>query len=268
MGNLVLPDAKWPSCLLKPVGDATLFVGEELKIGAVTKRAFEALIATRPLLQLAMTAFQRLGNVKAVKAVQAVLAEQVLQEKWAKDTRDAGFTSLNRHLFVAGWSALEAALEETAVLLLMNDRTSFQGLTELGVKPPPGCNFPPDEFDARRMFRSSWSIGPKERVFSARLTRTFAALGLPLELSVNLSGQLDEVNTVRNLVLHRQGRVDPLAAARSPALVPLLGSTVEITTERWRTYNEAMNQLNAHLHRSVGTYLKRAMAPGQLSDPG
>jgi hypothetical protein len=158
----VAEKGKWPFTLITPVGEATLFTGEELKIGGVTKRAFEALIHVRPLLQLALTAFQRLHDLKTASAIRKLLSDQALQENWAKEIRDSGFLSLNRHLLIATWSALEAALEDTAVELLQNDSWAFKGLVDLGVKPPKDCEFPPDDFDARRMFKSAWGTGPKK----------------------------------------------------------------------------------------------------------
>jgi len=231
-------------------------MGEELKIGAVTKQAFEALIHARPLLLLALSTFQRVHNHRAAKAIRSLLSEQVLQESWAKETRDSGFQSLNRHLLIASWSALEAALEDTAIGLLRNDKTAFDGLVKLGVKPPKDCVFPPDDSDARRIFKNAWGSCPKELSFSARLDRIFSGLGLSLNLASDLMSRLDEINAVRNLLLHRQGRVDQLAAERVPALAPLVGSVISITFDKWRAFNEAMTQLNVSLHRSIATYVK------------
>lgn len=256
LGDALTEKGKWPFTLVSPIGEATLFTGEELKIGGVTKQALDALIHVRPLLLLALAAFQRLHDQKTANAIRKLLSEQALQETWAKEIRDSGFLSLNRHLLIASWSALEAALEDTAIGLLQNDKSAFDGLIALGVKPPKDCAFPPDDFDARRMFKNAWGTGPKELSFSVRFDRIFSSLGLSLALAADLASRLDEVNAVRNLLLHRQGKVDQLAADRVPALAPLVGSVVSITFDRWREYNTAMTQLNVCLHRSLAAYIK------------
>lgn len=231
------------------------FVGDELRIGGLTKRAFGALETARPVLAMAALTFSKHHNATGAAAVKKVLAEQPYNEKWAKEEREAGFPTLNRHMLISLWGAVEVALEDTFVEIFIHDSAAIDALKTCGFKPPKDIATPPSEADARRCYPRATKLfeGPS---FSGRVSKLFATLGLPLGLKDADASVLDEVNAVRNALLHRGGYIDVFATIQAPSLKPLAGKVFVVDDAFLSKAHPSISELAVLLLTAAGAYIK------------
>jgi len=86
---------------------------------------------------------------KDTTAIQKLREQQAGLEVWAKDPLDGDLHDLHTSGVISLWTSLKAAIEDTAVLVLMRDQTSLPLLAALGVRLPANLSQPLTEPDAR-----------------------------------------------------------------------------------------------------------------------
>lgn len=252
-----MTESNWPFELIEPIGSGIEFVADEMKIGGLTKRAFSTLELAGPLLALARSTFNRTHNKGAAKAVGQLLSEQPFNEDWAKQERSGGYPTLNRHIIVAAWSGLEVALEDTFVLVLMNDPDAFAELRAAGINPPKGVAYPPSEAEARKCHTRALGHD-RSATFSDRVVDVFALIGLSVGVEDTIARRTDEINAVRNALLHRGGLIDAYAVKQSPGLASYEGQLFKPDEKYTMQALDAISEFMQALLVGVTEYVKRA----------
>ena len=87
---------------------------------------------------------------------------------------------------------------------------------------------------------------------AARLTTLFGWLGADIAIPTNTSNTLNEASMVRNVLLHRYGRLGPRDIERAPHLAVNENNAVQITRSRLSQYSQAVNE--THIAVMQGVY--------------
>ena len=120
---------------------------------------------------------------------------------------------------VGTWAIVEAALDEIIKTILVTDPKSSKRLGEYGIKisyeHPIGTR-PWAEQMYKKLESRAKDVAKGSIVGIHR--SIFSAVGLQFEYPADRSRVIEELNEVRNCILHNQGVVDQKAAGRSPRL--------------------------------------------------
>lgn len=84
-----------------------------------------------------------------------------------------------------------------------------------------------------------------------RLTTLFGWLGATVVIPATTSKTLNEASAVRNVLLHRYGRLEPSDVARRPHLATGNNNAVQITRGRLSAYSQAVNDTNVAIMHGV-----------------
>jgi hypothetical protein len=86
---------------------------------------------------------------------------------------------------------------------------------------------------------------------AARLTTLFGWLGTDIAISPNTANTLNEASMVRNVLLHRYGRLGPRDIERAPHLAVNENNAVQITRKRLGQYSQAVNDTHVAVMHGV-----------------
>jgi hypothetical protein len=251
----MIPSSKDFNWIIGPVGQAIGFVAEETKITGTLHRGLIVLKGQEVFLRLARERFQAAGAADALAGVDQLLASAPILSQWATELQQGDFSMINKHSLIAIWGAVEVAVEDTVVLVLSKEPTALAKVSSTGIDTSKFAPGPVSEDDARRLFaRLERKLRENLKVGDAYIK----LLGL-FDISFSCSGhtlsKLEEINSVRNCLLHRGGIIDDRAAQSVGALRPFLGQQIPITQARYLEYYDA-----------VGTFLS-AMMNGVIASP-
>jgi len=243
--------------IIGPVVRCVQYIGDETLLGAITQRAVAAFENFDTYLGFARKEALRRGRREAVAGIDTLLREHAFHASYIRELRAAGFARLSAHSLVAIWAALESAVEETAVLILMNDSSlRTRMLDEAGAK-----RYDPSDDDEERcrLLVKLWEQSrPKnERPASVghRFERllSFFGLGSPAPLGDTLAAHLAEINAIRNCLMHRRGIVDERAVREAPHLATRLGQPIAIGRADFLRYYKAISDYAVSLMGRVTT---------------
>jgi hypothetical protein len=119
---------------------------------------------------------------------------------------------------VAIWAALESCIEETAVLILMNDATMRARMIDDAKKSGRIDQTLSDEDSCRNLVRLWEFAQPKAPSAGLRFERLLSFFGLGAALDPALDAQLADINAIRNCLMHRRGIIDERAVREAPSL--------------------------------------------------
>ena len=86
---------------------------------------------------------------------------------------------------------------------------------------------------------------------AARLTTLFSWLGANVVIPAHASNTLNEASMVRNVLLHRYGRLGPRDIERAPHLAVYENNAVQITRKRLSEYSQAVNETHIAVAQGV-----------------
>ena len=230
------PTINW---IIGPVGRCVEFLAEETMIASVLHRAASALPTLPTLLAVAANSAEKAGLSGA--PFKAGLAQTQGLEDWARKIEANDYTLVNRHALVAIWGSFEAALEDTIVLVLMNDSRAVKEVQRHLRKVRVNQEGLLLEEEARRVYRSL------ERLARQKRTDLEGALDWILDLfdisripGTSYAVALQEANALRNSLLHRQGRLDARAIAEAPSLGAESGHQILVDSKAYQKYYDAI----------------------------
>lgn len=105
--------------IISPIGDCVKYVGDEVVNTAVLQRSIINISNMVPLLLIARQKF--LENGKDDTGIRHLIAENEFLADKAKEFIESDFDPINSHGLIGLWCAVETAVEDTVVLILMND---------------------------------------------------------------------------------------------------------------------------------------------------
>lgn len=131
---------------------------------------------------------------------------------------------------VGAWAIVEAAFDDLIIRILVNDPSVTTKLKTAGIKTAsshPGGS----EAWAKELYKrveSKAKDKAKGLVVEAHKA-SFSTFGIVFEYPADYSRLIEELNQVRNCILHNQGTVDEKALKNCPRLVPYLGLPIPPT---------------------------------------
>jgi hypothetical protein len=228
-------------------------IAEETRIASLLQRAITALAHQEPLLELAR---QKLRDTKNdLAAIDRLIIEQKDNlGQWAKELILDDYDSINKHGIIGLWVALEVAIEDTAVLILTTDVSSHKLVINTGVdKLSKKLSQPLTEIEARKIYRKLETHSRNGRSVAEGYSHLLSILNISLILPSEIIALLNELNYVRNCLLHRGGIIDERARHQAPNLLPQLGKNFKMSSLRYRQYFDAAGKFAIELLRGVSS---------------
>jgi hypothetical protein len=233
-----IPGADSFNWIIAPAGRCVSLVGEETGIAALIQRAVVALAHQGPLLELAR---RELATAKASEdGIAALIAEQQPLANAARDLIDVDFHPINVHGIIGLWVAVEVAVEDTAVLILLNDPTTLTLVEAAGVKTSTDSGPPADA--ARRIFHRLERHSRRDRRVGEAYCHLLAILRISVAMTPEVGDVFSELNYVRNCLLHRAGIADERVKTEAPLLDIAPGAPVKISSARYLRYFDSVRQ--------------------------
>ena len=169
---------------------------------------------------------------------------------FAKEEIENGFNTICSHHAITTWAAIETTIEQILVSLIQKVPTSIT----LIEKSVPNLNTKKMRTttadDAKRTIRS-WegAIG-----LSATMDRTLhmlGAFGLIVELDEEHKRNLSELAELRNVILHKGGRIDKRFKDKCPWRQDEIGGALHINRSQLGNYFEAASSVATKLMQSA-----------------
>jgi hypothetical protein len=229
--------------ILKPINNAILFVGEETKICGLLMRGLGHIETANPILNLARTALLRKGDKRAVAAIDRLLASSHINEEWAKEIRDNDYSVLHTHSLVSIWAALESAIENLILALILNDTQSLDRLRKFGVKKIDENlkNHDLTEDICLSIYKKLKDVTSVSYDIVQTMQNMLSAFNINVKCEIYKS-ELLEANAVRNVIVHRFGIVDEKSVKNSPSLAGYVGQPFTISNKKYLTYQSAIGK--------------------------
>jgi len=247
---------EWPFRLLRPIEMCACFLVDEQFISIVTKRGLITLENVRPLLQHVKRIFGQHSKLDGVMKIEQLLTDSPFNEAAARRERENDFETVHRHSIIAMWSAIEFTIEDIVIDVICNDPTAISRLSSAGVDLPRKLSQPLTELDARRVFRNAESSLRRSLSSSATICKIICVLGIPFEVDPNELSFADEVNAVRNCLMHRGGLIDDQSIRAAPSLAPMKGRRFVVTEEYHQKVFKTLSAITNALGVGVVAYMK------------
>lgn len=245
-----IPNSDAFNWVIGPAGQCVKLIAEETKVASLLHRAIIALSNQGPLLDLVRKQF--ISENQTVNNINKLISEQKVLGPWAKQLLDEDFDPINKHGIIGLWVAVEVAVEDTAVLILIKDQTAIELLRGAGIKVPNTSSKPLSESEARRVYSRLERYSRKGKSVAEGYCHLMSVLGISINLPKEAFQTIAELNYVRNCLLHRAGVADERANIEAPTLGLKVGEEIKIPSNRYGYYFEAVGQFaQALLHGVV-----------------
>lgn len=236
--------------IIAPAGNCVEYIQRETVDAAVINRAVINLEGMRHFIDAVRLQF--IANGKPVEGLDALLAEQDLHEHKAREIVRSDFANINAHALVGLWSAIEVAVEDTVVLILMKDAKSQQELRNSGFKFKKhftGSTL--EEGPARSLAGAIFKQARNARGLSESYVFVLQSLGLNVHVDESTCRRMNETSYIRNCILHRGGIVDQKVHQLAPGLAEHENQEFLITRSRFQNYHEALRTFSEELLRAA-----------------
>lgn len=201
-----IPGSDAAGWLIVPAGRCISYLASQMKLGGMLHRAVVALANQRMLIETSR--LYALGKGAPVEPFDAILNEQAAFEPWAKELIEADYHDVNVNVLIASWSALEVAVEDTIVLLLLKWPPTLTAFIETGIDIKRNSATELDEELAGRQVRALERRIRKDFSAGPALVEILRIAGLSVKCDQHSLERLTEMNAVRNCILHRGGVCD------------------------------------------------------------
>lgn len=257
------PKTNW---ILGPIHQCIEFMAVEKAMGNAIVRAVELIPLIPGLVRLAGPELVKKFGSQAVGTLRTFNSETVELAKWLEELAEDDFALVNAHALVALWSGIETCVENIVVIALVNDQSIVEAAkAEVKVLKGPGI---PGEPEARAAFRS---LERKARQKEQGVLRAYDWLlelvGVPRDPGSDLSLAFDEINAVRNCILHLAGTADQRTVDAAPRLELNVGAEVRISREQLDFYYDVMGTFTVELSRGA-TRSRHVRSKEQLNTSG
>ena len=205
-----------------------------------------------------------LGDAGKLPVVFDVLMKE--SQARAEKTREvlsSNFDSFVYPLLVGSWSVVEAAIEDLALVIVKEEPKTRDPAVMQKVKNQLGIDDESnDEFLAAVVGRMQQKHQVKGSVVASHAS-FLGALGVPFTYPADHSGLIEEINQVRNCILHRQGRIDARACEYAPRLKEHLGKRIPATDPIFSVCSTMLTDYTFHWLRALvfSPYLNAALKP-------
>ncbi len=115
----MIPDSNVVNWIISPAGNCVKYVAEETFHASILHKAIINFSGMTPFIQIARQKFIEHG--KDDTQLKILQKENEFLEQKAKELIVSNFHSINAHGLIGLWCALETAVEDTIVLILIKD---------------------------------------------------------------------------------------------------------------------------------------------------
>lgn len=237
----MIPNSDTPNWIIAPVTRAVSYVGEEMFISGTLIRSLASLNGQEVLLKVAREKLVQSNETQAIQAIDRLLVEAPGLGKSAAELLQNDYAVINSHSLISMWAAVEVAVEDTVVLVLTKEPSALDLFTNAGVKTSSFAPAPLSYEDARRFYpRIEGKLREKLKVGEYYI-KLLDLLEIKLSCSSHVLSKMDEINQVRNCLMHRGGFIDARATESVEALQPFLNKQILITQSRYHEYYDAIS---------------------------
>lgn len=246
----MIPNQDAFNWIIAPAGNCVKYIHRETVDAAVINRAVINLEGMRFFIDVVRLHF--IANGKPVEKLDALLAEQDLHENKAKEIVRSDFASINAHALVGLWSAIEVAVEDTVVLILMKDGESQDVLKGAGFKfKKHFTGAALEEVKARSLANVVLKQARNGRGLSKSYVHVLRSLGLDVYVEETTFYLMNEVSYIRNCILHRGGVIDQKVHDLAPGLAEYENHEFQVTRARFQHYYQALSAFSVELLRAA-----------------
>lgn len=248
MGSKKEPVNEW---IFGPASRAFRLVTEEIALAALTERATFSLIHLPNLLSFIRT-HSRHNVLQKLKPLDRLLKISQGDAAFAKQEVDSDFSRLHIHSLISLWSFVEACLEDTSVALIKNcDNTSVdaQSILAKHVEEMPVK----DDHSANKLQRKLFKTIKKQHNSNYIITNEiyFKEFDINLNNDSKILTTMQEINSLRNCLLHRSMVIDEYALSISPGIPLKPGDVISITTDQFKAYMTAVGEYMLRFHNTI-----------------
>ncbi len=148
-------------------------------------------------------------------------------------------------------------MEDTFVNLLLADPSIEKTVsTALNIKPPSAVA----EADVRR-FVKKWETKEPAEPIAIRWIDMLTRCGVRVRHEPHSDEIVNEINEVRNCILHRHGIIDTKAVAKASTLGPLLGQAIAIDSPQYMAYFDGLAGFVARVSSALNESKYEAIPP-------
>ncbi|MTV39573.1 hypothetical protein [Duganella radicis] len=189
--------------------------------------------------------------------IKTILARADDNIKWAKEFREDGYHQIHTLTFISEWAAQEAGNENVIAAIIETIKESAKvaaskfaaGRYNMENWPWPNetCLEIAQKLDQKAKDKTpdgGWDI-------SARLTVLFDWLGVSLNIAPDVAARYNEASMIRNVIVHRYGRLGSGDAKNVTHLAEWVGKTVPMTRERLGEYHNAIVAIHLAIFNGV-----------------
>lgn len=166
--------------------------------------------------------------------------------KWVAGVKDEGFHRTNVLSFLSFWAAQEAGNENViAAILASVESAAAVAASKFKAGRYSMSNWP---WDNEQCLEMAQKLDAKAREatpdggwdVAARLVTLYAWLGATISIESGAAAKLNEANLVRNVLLHRYGRLGPRDIERVPHLVEYANGAIRLSGNRLSEYYQSV----------------------------
>jgi hypothetical protein len=189
--------------------------------------------------QKALVAQKGLEVKASPERIKAEVAKVEDLIRWAREMREQDYHAIHSSVFVNLWAAQEAGNENVIAAIVRTHLPSAEGAAEqfkVGRYDLASWPWPEDvclelaqKLDTKAKTKTEdggWDA-------CARLQTLFSWLGVQFQVPPDAAVKYNEAALVRNVILHRYGRMGPQDAERVPLLSKYVARPLPITRERF-----------------------------------
>lgn len=213
-----------------------------MMLNSLLTRSVIAANAQRGLLTLARGISSQKNDLPTIAAFDRLIQEQGLIEEKARDLISTDFHALNVQGMLSLWVAIEVAVEDAVLAVLMNDEPSARKIIASFTKGKPDILAGPlSEESANLVFKRMERAAREQLTVMDAYCWLLQTVHVQMQLLDEESKVLNELYCVRNCVMHRGGIVDGEVLQKAPKLGVALGAQVHINKDSYHRYIDAGN---------------------------
>lgn len=249
-----IPDGDSQVWFLAPANRLIHFILDQQQLKGTLYRALSVLSHLEPVVALARQ--YTIEHHGPMESFDLLLAEQRFVGPRAQAIAESEFHPIHVSTLVALWSAIEVAVEDTAVLLLLKEPATLKRIESAGVSISKQLTAAPTEQSARRAVSQVERTVRRDFDAGPALVEALSLCGMRPLLPDDTLTVLSELNQVRNCILHRGGLADQALLVRTSRLSLTVGDPIVLTSALMDRYIRAINDFAVALTGAVAQWLR------------
>jgi len=234
-GSLLIGDFFLPSYIIKCI------------------QAAEGLAPTQKIL-IATEAIKRGSDDEFIKRMMAGIDDT---KNWAVSVREEGYHQINILCFLSEWAAQESGLENTIAAIIQTiEPAAISAASKFANGRYTMSNWPWSDSQCLEIAQKLDSKA-KEKTpdggwdIANRLIVLFEWLGVILKIPLDAASKYNEASMIRNVMLHRYGKLGDSEIRRAPHLSEWLEKTLPITQQTVTEYHNAIISIHLAIFTAI-----------------